>query len=158
MKPGTTRNTLRFCGLILLAGALSGGLSLAEDPAHPKREEDRPLYAGTEACARCHNPASVPLDPRHSGATKDGATGCEVCHGPGVDHIRANGDPSKILRFTAAGASARERCIGCHSNPHPDSPPAHRKADCLICHSIHRSKDEPLLREPHASLCSECHG
>lgn len=94
-------------------------------------------YAGKAKCAECHEPETTKLDSDlHSGLT------CEVCHGPGAQHIL---DPK--IKGTLLKPGSREFCGTCHSlNParktevinqidtkehHPE------KSNCIDCHNPH---------------------
>ncbi len=93
-------------------------------------------YAGKDACAECHETEVEKLaSDLHSGLT------CEVCHGPGTEHI-ADQEKGILMK-----PGTREFCGICHSlNParktevinqidtkehHPE------KANCIDCHNPH---------------------
>ena len=86
-------------------------------------------YAGTEACAHCHQVLSEQLSKTvHASAKVAGtsiSTSCEACHGPGKAHADAEMEAEKndtkdpeakklIFRFDSKNASAmmvNERCL-----------------------------------------------
>ena len=90
-------------GLILALGPETAPLC-ADTPAQPALPRG---YAGSNACRVCHpdvwlnfykNPHFKTLA-LHK--TPPESTGCESCHGPGLAHISAHGDKSKIVAFSA---------------------------------------------------------
>jgi len=125
-----------------------------------------PGYAGSEACATCHqeqvdkfadNPHTR-MALMHDGK---GVT-CENCHGPGQAHIDGGGDVSKIFQFSKASPKViTEKCLTCHAAAHPNfEHTAHGEGniDCLSCHNIHKSATETsLLSQPQPKLCYGCH-
>ena len=135
--------------------------SQASTPAYP------PGYAGSEACATCHQEQvdKFSANPHTKMALMHDGKGvtCENCHGPGQAHIDAGGDATKIFQFSNASAKQiDEKCLTCHAGAHPNfEHSAHGEAavDCLGCHSVHKSAErrlpaqdiaaEALLHLPH---------
>ena len=136
---------------------------------------------GLYKCLFCHT-----TDPRavldHSGpAAADRAIGCERCHGPGGNHVRAIEakltDPA-IVNPAAAPAEGRLRVCGqCHSN-HQESPlprtdpfwlrfqgttiawsrcytESAGSFDCMTCHDPHHDNDRSPAH--HNARCLTCH-
>lgn len=134
--------------------------SQASTPAYP------PGYAGSEACATCHQEQvdKFSANPHTKMALMHDGKGvtCENCHGPGQAHIDAGGDVTKIFQFSNGSAKQiDEKCLTCHVGTHPNfEHSAHGEAavDCLGCHSIHKSQSEDyLLKISQPKLCYTCH-
>lgn len=152
-----------------LALALGAGQALlrADTPAAPKLP---PGYAGSTACRACHpdvwlnfykNPHFKTLALHKSPPE---STGCESCHGPGLAHIAAHGDKSKIVAFSSlAPARVLDRCLSCHGETLPRANirrSVHTANDvvCTNCHSIHKAATPRfLLARTQAQLCYGCH-
>jgi predicted CXXCH cytochrome family protein len=130
------------------------------DPSH---------YAGSQACADCHESAgsSFPTNPHHKTleSKRPDKQGCEACHGAGKAHAES-GDPDNIIRFESVSkAGTAKICAACHdlSQVKAKSSLLHRehgKADvgCLECHSIHSAKaGTTLLKSESTKVCSTCH-
>lgn len=118
-------------------------------------------FCSTPACHGSLADASAQV--RHTHWTSDpkykDAAGCEVCHGPGSDHV---GDEAKrkIFRFTVQSkenaARVNAACLQCHERtlqqPHYTSS-AHGRAglSCASCHEVHYNLGTPyMLRFPGA--------
>jgi len=123
-------------------------------------------YAGSEACATCHEDEvkKFPQNPHARMALQHGDNGitCENCHGPGQAHIDAGGDATKIFQFSkATPRMIDEKCLGCHAAAHPNfERSAHGEAgiNCNSCHSVHKAEtDENLLKVSQTKLCYGCH-
>ena len=125
-------------------------------------------FAGSKACKSCHADLAWKFfrnphfhgedDPSHPGST-----GCESCHGPGSEHIKA---PSKTSIFAFSVRTSEEivtRCLSCHSRDLGRMNfrrSEHFKAslNCTSCHSIHRSPTpRRLLAKVQRELCYSCH-
>jgi len=126
-------------------------------------------YAGSEACASCHEEQALSLKStahgRTSATTWDGAARCESCHGAGAAHIEASGDKSKIRILTAISApEVGEICLTCHDRGGQahwqGSAHEGRDLSCLSCHKIH-NKGAPnqhlLAKENVFDVCTSCH-
>jgi DmsE family decaheme c-type cytochrome len=90
--------------------------------------------------------------------------GCESCHGPGGEHVAADGDPSKIVRFAALDPDeASDTCLTCHARGAHAAweGSAHdvRQVSCVTCHSVHRplSESAQLRAADQTALCAQCH-
>jgi DmsE family decaheme c-type cytochrome len=127
-------------------------------------------YAGSEACATCHEDKATSLastqhgragNPRTPAATQ----GCESCHGPGKAHAEAGGgigvggivNPSKLLPQRAS-----ETCTSCHDRgTHAlwsGSQHDQRNVGCVTCHSVHAPKGEKQIKAAsQMELCGTCH-
>ena len=125
-------------------------------------------FSGSKTCKTCHADIAFKFfrNPHFHGeddAAHPGTTGCESCHGPGSEHIKA---PSKTSIFAFSQHSSEEivaRCLTCHSKDLGRMNfrrSEHFKAslDCTSCHSIHRSPTpRRLLAKVQRELCYGCH-
>jgi hypothetical protein len=139
------------------------------------------MLDGVHKCLFCHatDPKSV-LD-RSGPAAADRAIGCERCHGPGGNHLRAVAaklhDPAIVNPATAPAEGRVRVCGQCHSF-HQQSPlprtdlfwiryqgttlPWSRcysesggSLDCMTCHDPHHDTDRS---ETHYNAqCLSCH-
>ena len=126
-------------------------------------------YVGSDACKACHEDAfksfeATPHWKTTFKTTKEGARGCESCHGPGKAHVDGGGDKSKIHGFAAADpGEASRRCLACHqdSEEHANfgrSEHSVNSVGCLACHSPHHAKEaQYLLVKKQPELCYSCH-
>jgi hypothetical protein len=98
---------------------------------HPKERGDIARHFDPE-CVSCHvtgwDPQSfVPFEGGYVSVEKTPAlmqNGCENCHGPGSEHVDAEGDPDgfkdvieslrKSMRLPLAGKVAQQKCMECH--------------------------------------------
>jgi predicted CXXCH cytochrome family protein len=133
----------------------------AADPDSPGKDAE---FVGSAFCAApaCHGAMMAPFNKlRHSHYVSDvrfkDAAACEVCHGPGSNHV---GDPDhrRIYRFTVRSQTNTRRleqaCMKCHQatieRGHYGST-AHARAglNCASCHEVHYDLGTPhLLRLP----------
>jgi hypothetical protein len=127
-------------------------------------------YAGTGACAECHDDIY-----QNKQASHHRGLSCEVCHGPAAQHTEApdehlpkiNRDrslcvlchgynpsrPTGFPQITAELHNPGKACILCHS-PHSPTLP-HSPDDCSACHG--GISNEKAV-SPHADLeCVTCH-
>jgi DmsE family decaheme c-type cytochrome len=126
-------------------------------------------YVGSETCKTCHEEAykSFEATPHWRTTlkpTKNGARGCESCHGPGKAHVDGGGDKSKIFRFAAVEpGEASRRCLACHEygEEHANfdrSAHSENSVGCVACHSPHHAKEaQCLLVKKQPELCYSCH-
>jgi DmsE family decaheme c-type cytochrome len=152
--------------VIAIAWALSIGLA-----AVPARAPQAPGYVGDDTCTTCHESQGKSLrltlhGNAHNTRTPAAQTGqsCETCHGPGQAHVDANGDKTKIKRFTAMSSKdVNATCVTCHtSGSHAQwNGSAHNARDlsCITCHSVHSAKsDHAQLKTASAmETCVTCH-
>jgi tetratricopeptide (TPR) repeat protein len=136
---------------------------------------------GIYKCLFCHATDPKAILDGAGAVTADRAIGCERCHGPGGNHVRAIEakltDPAIV---NPAGASAEGRlrvCGQCHSN-HQESPLPRADPfwlrfqgttiawsrcytesagafDCMTCHNPHHDDDRSAAH--HNSRCLTCH-
>ena len=124
------------------AAAISGAGATATD-------DD---YVGSETCAACHEPQSKSFDGTKHGklhtieSWKNKVVGCESCHGPGKQHVEANGDKLKIGSFKRMDAKAvAETCLTCHAGKEGHNNfrrGEHWRNDvsCNDCHAAHSTQ------------------
>ena len=132
-------------------------------------QEAQPGYAGSEACATCHEDiASAFAKSAHHSVDLDKKRGyaghaCESCHGPAQKHTEsASADdirnPSKLT-----AAAADRLCLTCHLNQPThagrlQSSHAKDQVACTACHKIH-APGGLVARGPPAinGQCTSCH-
>lgn len=128
-------------------------------------------YMGESLCVECHNDMGVlKSESYHRNVS------CEVCHGPGVEHVENDPETAKLSMptdrsfctlchgYTASKPTGFpqidpvihnpvESCINCH-NPH-DPTPSEVPRECGACHGeIARTK----AVSPHTAIpCIQCH-
>ena len=167
---------LTACAAACLGLATAGHSS--DKQKHPAQQQetasyrtsDPSLYAGSDACAACHDAEakSYSHGPHWKNELNKGRgpqwQGCEACHGPGKAHVESGGDISKIISFkNLSSAEASRRCLDCHEFGEEHSNfmrSEHLKNDvgCIDCHSVHAPKVERrLLRAAQPELCYGCH-
>ena len=170
------RSRLLFLLLATILVALLAAVSLAagdRTPAKksvPAQAKDLSQYIGAETCKGCHEENFKKLETTPHWKTmldtRRGKEwqGCEACHGPGMEHINAGGDKSKIFSFKGVTTEKiNERCLACHQyvEEHSNfarSVHATNDVSCVSCHSIHRAKESQfLLIAKQPQLCFSCH-
>lgn len=110
-------------------------------------------YARTAHFATIKSPKYVPPD-----------KGCEMCHGPGRQHVQAGG---KGFIFDPRKASARQvvaMCTRCHQEKRIGKCRFHENqhnVEVVACHDCHHPHQETthdyLLRREPPGLCYQCH-
>lgn len=135
------------------------------------------------ACTACHRDKFESFGANPHVALQDeawqerlgGELTCLACHGDVTEHVSAGGGLGNVFAFREEPTLAQsERCLGCHSDAHPQfASSAHGTAGmgCTDCHSMH-SSDAPnaaLLNAPSDSamafgtlrpasaVCVDCH-
>jgi DmsE family decaheme c-type cytochrome len=151
-----------FAALIIIS---YGGLrASAEEPVGGD------MYAGATECKNCHEARFEVFD--HgihgtSGYFDKSFIGCESCHGPGVMHVVAGGDKTKIIGpSTWTQAQATGFCLNCHvKTPRLKywEGSIHQRAG-LMCHDCHKvsfaraTLDKLLFKgTSQADACLRCH-
>lgn len=160
---------------ILFLGLTLSFISVAQTaPASIAANADN-TFVGSEVCRRCHpnilvnffkNPhyksiAAAKLPPEGVPAPP---AGCETCHGPGGDHVKAGGGKATIIAFsTLQPKQILDNCLRCHSQTLSranirNSPHTLNDVVCTNCHSIHKSPvPKFLLAKKQTDLCYGCH-
>jgi hypothetical protein len=127
-------------------------------------------------CFQCHSTGPVRFSEEHGIAVAEEGVRCEVCHGPGGDHVRAGGGRLNIFQpRNLNGSGVNDFCGNCHRMP----PAAGEDVDwtdawntrhqpvylsqsacfrasqgrlnCFTCHDPHNAK--PVRME----ACGDCH-
>ena len=156
----------RLPGLIALLAALAGS-SAAQD----KHGNDKPGYAGSEACGTCHEDISIAFRKSpHQQVNVNKKRGwegraCEACHGPAQKHTESAStddirNPAKLTAEAAAKA-----CLTCHLNQPThagrlESSHAKHQVSCTTCHKVHADGGSRLVVRKTAGvnqLCATCH-
>lgn len=133
-------------------------------------QAQKPGYAGSDACAACHDEISKAFAKNPHYAVQTGTTwgwkgmACEACHGPGAKHAES-ADPALITNpKKLEPLKAGEICLKCHNsqpshNGRVQSNHAKDQVSCVTCHAIHKGPEK--LRPTRASdinrMCASCH-
>ena len=155
-------------------------------PRNPKRAQEflgQPLDEdGIRRCLACHVTDTKAILDRSGACSADRGIGCEKCHGPGGNHLRAiegrliETDPAIGRPTMASGERVVKICAECHSpRGHEvlrDDPMAVRfqgstltwsrcftesndTLDCTTCHDPHRNVSTSTAY--YESKCLSCH-
>jgi DmsE family decaheme c-type cytochrome len=176
MTHGAARRILPYCfAAFLLTCSLTSAARAKDQASNPTPQTSAALagnapaqYVGSDTCKSCHADEYKQIEgSQHWNTNLKGAAGqqwhgCESCHGPGSAHVEGGGDKTKIFVFeTATPAQISQRCLGCHSNTHPNFLRSdHFKNDvtCISCHSPHHAQEQDfLLKAKTPELCYGCH-
>jgi predicted CXXCH cytochrome family protein len=139
---------------------------------------------GVHHCLQCHTTWFRSIDQNRSGTRgpegQDRGIGCERCHGPGLNHVKAvrSGFPELAIALTSkAPSSVRlKSCAECHAadGSIPLNDPEFTRAQgttflfsrcytamkdqfgCTTCHDPHRSVETSTLH--YEVKCLTCHG
>ncbi len=148
-------------------------LAMARVPATTASPEAK--YVGSDKCADCHEAQYKEwLTTSHGRADKEaallgGQAGCESCHGPGSEHVAADGEKSNpgfgTLRKLAAmpATEANAVCSTCHRTGEQfywdHSAHARKNVACIQCHQVHGSKSPKgmLKADSDSKTCFGCH-
>jgi DmsE family decaheme c-type cytochrome len=138
---------LRFLALWTLLGFVS--------PPQEVSEEGEEM-AGRDMCLACHEVTNAFLGSVH------GRQECEACHGPGMAHADAGGDPDLIR--TPAALDWMMACQDCHAlsqqgmGAFEQTAHGRNQIECLSCHQVHKETGGfGLIRQRPVSLCTSCH-
>ena len=169
---------------VLISIAVPADHAFAEETASDATTAQSPAsqdYVGDAVCLTCHEKLKPGLTEEYEKTihfrvlnAKNGLTplmqrGCEACHGPGGDHVRAGGGKGKghMLDFEGhtpeAVRSENTACLQCHQggqrlywegSTHPS-----RDVGCASCHSVmHKVSDRnQLARATVIDTCGGCH-
>lgn len=141
--------------------------------AAPNRISVRAEYVGWEVCQGCHLAVVTEWKTTKMGKVLLGAPrtalearGCEACHGPASEHIKANKN-TQIFRFTRTSTStAPEKdamCLQCHEKAArvfwKNSMHESRGVACVDCHTIMHSESDGanLKKQSVIEVCGRCH-
>jgi DmsE family decaheme c-type cytochrome len=143
------------------AVATAAGQNAATAPA--------PAYAGSEACATCHEDISNAFvrNPHHAVETDKRrgweGKGCESCHGPAQKHTESASaedirNPAKL-----SAAAADKICLTCHLGQPThvgrlQSSHAKNQVSCTTCHKIHANGPFGLVARKAAAVNEQCAG
>ncbi len=174
------------------AGGSAWGRTSGDVPSSNSAENIRgePIRVrdGVVRCLYCHVTVyrdfrDPPPEPGRSAAAADKAIGCERCHGPGANHLKAinaNIEDPAIVNPRAGGASAIAKlCADCHIvgsegeiRNEPENPRFVRSPgltltfsrcynesagamSCMTCHDAHRDDQGPP--SSYEAKCLSCH-
>lgn len=165
--------TVRWVVRILIAGFLGSALMLSCQTTSPEQQMSLagPMvkgaeYVGLETCEACHADQAkrYQLTSHFGTSIEEGeefvGEACESCHGAGSLHVEADGDPSKIVRYSA------DRCFTCHVDIkgkfqlQHHHPVPEKWITCTDCHDPHgedvkASSAVSVLRP--GENCFRCH-
>jgi DmsE family decaheme c-type cytochrome len=145
----------------------------AADKAKPA-EEKKSEYAGSEACAVCHEDISKGLlSNRHAAVDKGVRKGwagraCEGCHGPGAKHAES-ADANDIKNPAKIGTAADISCLTCHRNQETHvgrigSGHTRNGVACTACHTVHKPAERVAVpmtvknkNTEATAVCIACH-
>lgn len=130
---------------------------------------DRTLE-GDKVCTKCHDESETKTilgiyQTRHGVKGDKRTPGCQSCHGPSADHIKASKNKPDLLFNGPRKASAQEQsdnCQKCHkggARSHWEGS-KHNSNDvsCTNCHQVHRtSPDKVLGKATQSEVCYVCH-
>jgi len=132
-------------------------------------------FVGEAECLTCHDDVLHEFDltphahvlNETNARTPLMARGCEACHGPGEEHVAAEGKGGHLISFSNESVESREAgkaaCLGCHergARVHwKGSPHDSRELSCTSCHTIMRkvSTRNQLSAPTQPELCGSCH-
>ncbi len=158
--PNIRRDTIhRLAISLFLLGPLAQ-TAVAQDVTPP--------YAGSEACATCHEDIAKAFGKsKHNLVDKRHWEGraCESCHGPGQKHVESTSadDIRNPAKLTAVAAD--KLCLTCHLNQPTQigrlqSSHAKDQVACTTCHKVHANGPFGLVARKRADIneqCSGCH-
>lgn len=146
------------CLVVLLLLLTQGPLQAADEQ-----------YVGTDTCMECHEDAYDSFLKNRHGIAADNRTpaaqmGCESCHGPGSEHVDADGEGGiRSLKTDSDSSPAADNaaCLACHSKGNQalwhGSEHEGRNLSCADCHSTHTNYAKNLRFESQEETCRQCH-
>lgn len=175
---------MRFVSATIFAVLLVGNsVSSSEAPVRSGQEVTVPGggdYAGSERCLECHDIEYESYRKSIHYQVETGGwegKGCESCHGPGAEHVRADGDSPMLFGSSQIHTVEQklDACLSCHAENSTSF--EFRSADhvkgtieCSTCHKPHEAAryDKLLAQLPGAradaldfragqEACLQCH-
>ena len=123
-------------------------------------------YVGSEKCAVCHPEEATAAAKEHHAVLSvskrwdSEQVACEVCHGPGFEHVLEL-DPAELRVYSESQpAIVNQTCLDCHTDDtHQHDFDVHARAGvaCTDCHKEHGTTTGAMLARDADKLCSECH-
>ncbi len=148
--------------------AAVAAILLCAASAWPQAPKPAPGYAGSEACAACHDDLAKAFrrnpHQRLEGRRDWQGKACEACHGPGAKHAEsaAAADIRNPARLPAA--DSERACLSCHRQAPAQAGRIHagharNQVSCTACHLVHRQPQQLALNTPAAvnRQCASCH-
>jgi DmsE family decaheme c-type cytochrome len=136
----------------------------------PPQQPGAENFVGADTCRACHPDQYLWLSATAHFATIKSpkyvppVKGCEMCHGPGRQHVQASGQGHI---FNPAKSSAREvvaMCATCHQEKRAGKCGFHQNqhdvdaVSCNDCHNPHQEVTHKyILRSEPPKLCYDCH-
>lgn len=130
-------------------------------------------YVGSQVCMGCHADKAAQLSRTRMGhvflktpRTAQEKLGCEGCHGPGSDHVKAGGGRNHaIVSFRVdSPLPIKQRngvCLGCHEDTHRNywkgSIHQRRGLACTNCHQVHQQHGSIFVKATEIQTCFQCH-
>lgn len=135
-------------------------------------------YAGSDACAQCHDNVGTFMESKMARTSRDGAecsschssrisnlnepgVACERCHGPAGKHVSANG-AAKVIR-----PSSEATCLQCHLKKEEAHAAGLAQSKCKqasgeglwcrTCHDPHRTVPASEVASHYRAKCRTCH-
>lgn len=155
-------STMKFWTLALALLAVLGVFPLLAEKSGAAGQ-----YAGSESCASCHEKQTDTFNASlhgKKGFERRSDKACETCHGPGQEHVKADGDKTKIRSFASLSPNEKSGiCLTCHERgarlSWEGSVHDSRGLSCPDCHSMHSAKSEKnqLKTVVETDTCFGCH-
>jgi DmsE family decaheme c-type cytochrome len=126
-------------------------------------------FVGTDTCKVCHPDKFEWFSKTGHFVTVTSSKyappnkGCEMCHGPGREHVQAGGQGKIFNPGKAPAGDVAAMCLKCHEekvgkrnfrqNQHDI-----KVVSCNDCHNPHQAQThEYILRDESPNLCYQCH-
>lgn len=156
-------------GLRLIRVIVAASLVLLVNPFQGQAQAPKaPEYAGSEACATCHDEIAKAFGKnphqRLESQREWKGRSCEACHGPGAKHAEsvASADIQNPARL--APLESERACLRCHGIQPAQAGRLHQghgrnQVACTSCHRVHKEPQQLALRAPRLvnRLCAGCH-
>lgn len=150
----------KVSGVVFLSALLIGLAILV--PRYTAAETNKTAgYAGSEACADCHEDQVKTYEHGMHGnklntKTPAAQQGCETCHGPLSKHVKSMGeDTASVPKVT------QDKCLECHTEGKlalwQGSEHERREISCNKCHDAHGANKKMMLKVTQTETCEQCH-